>query len=174
MPFRNETKWVHRVWLTPEDQPEDYQFIGQLWEELNPSWRVVNWNAHALEEFGIYAVPTSFDVSPDKLRDLVGLALVHKYGGIYASHGLEPIEPLNEVPVFAAWMTHCGYLGSRNPEDPVWGLLLDLIRHSGREIKDMSLTDFYLLYGGEDLLRMDVTPRARMSTEGYLVEDHFQ
>lgn len=165
MPFRNETKWVHRVWLTPEDEPEDFQFIGQLWEEMNPTWRVVNWNRHALEEFGIRAVPSSFDVSRDKLRDLVGLALVYKYGGVYASHLLEPTEPLNEIPVHSAWMTNSGYLGSRNPEDSVWGLLLDLIRHSGREIKEMSLTDFYLLYGGEDLIRFDSHPRAMLPSD---------
>lgn len=165
MPFRNETKWVHRVWLTPEDLPEDYEFVGELWSDTNPSWRVVNWDQRGLLEVGVKAVPSSFDVDPQKLRDLVGLALVHKYGGVYATHLLEPTEPLNEIPVYTAWMSHCGYLGSRNPEDPVWGLLLDLIRHSGREIGDMSLTDFYLLYGGEDLHRLDSTPRATTPDE---------
>jgi hypothetical protein len=162
VPFRDETKWVHRVWLDDEPQPDDFKLIGCMWQDLNPSWRVVDWDSRALHTIDMLTVPRSFDLTPRQVRDIVGLALVHQYGGIYACWDMEPTQALNEHQEFNAWMAHSGYIGSRVIQDPVWSMLLDLLRHMGREVTpDTDLTDFYRQYAGADLTIFREAPRAR-------------
>lgn len=106
---------IWRFWAGPKEFPEDYASFGQQWEELNPGWKVNMADEDDLADF-----PHLKKVFDDLYRrddgrqgielyvqmaDIMGYALVHKYGGIYTNCDIEPVRPLPDLPT-KAWASY--------------------------------------------------------------------
>lgn len=136
------TRLIHRFWAGAE-MPEDYEVFGQMWQELNPVWDVVLWNEQALAEFP--DLKPIFDSLYERdggrhgielyvqMADVMGYALVEKYGGVYANCDMQPLRPLEGLPD-RAWASLennedgrivNAIIGAPEPEDRFWKGLLD-------------------------------------------------
>lgn len=135
---------IHRFWAGPE-MPDDYAIFGQMWEDLNPGWQVVTWDESVLDDFPeLGAVFRSLYARDDQrhgielyvqLADVIGYALVEKWGGVYVNCDMQPLRPL---PALAkkAWaslensedIVNAAF-GAPQPRNVFWtGLLEELPR----------------------------------------------
>jgi len=135
------TKIIHRFWAGPKEIPEDYAEFGFMWDKMNPDWEIKMWTEEDIKEF-----PTLGKVFNDfyrrdegrqgielyvQMADVMGYALVHKFGGMYVNCDIEPIRPLPELPK-KAWASYendindvvNAVIGAPAPRNVFWGRLL--------------------------------------------------
>jgi len=96
--------------------PEEYVIFGQMWQEFNPNWQVFEWRQKHIEAILVY-YPGLKTVVDDLYRrdagrhgielyvqiaDVLGYALIHRYGGIYTNCDMQPIRSIeNRLPHYA-------------------------------------------------------------------------
>lgn len=140
-----QIKIIHRFWAGPKQMPDAYSWYGIDWEIKNPGWTVLDWNILCLEHF-----PDLKPVFDDlyrrdagregielyvQLADVIGYALLRKWGGVYVNCDMQPVQPLPaELP--AVWASYennedgrivNAAIGAAQPNDPFWtGLLEEL------------------------------------------------
>jgi mannosyltransferase OCH1-like enzyme len=123
--------------------PEPYIRFGQKWKELNPGWTVIDWTEEVISEF--FQLKHVFDHMYERdagrgsielyvqLADVVGYALVERYGGVYMNCDMEPVRPLPRLPEMA-WASYennedgrivNAAIGSPQANDPFWKALLE-------------------------------------------------
>lgn len=123
--------------------PDDYEIFGQMWVDLNSEYTVQLWDESCLTDFP--ALKPVFDDLYQRdggrqsselyvqLADVVGYALVEKWGGVYVNCAMQPIRPLPELPD-GAWASYENYedfrivnvaIGAPEPGNPFWRGLLD-------------------------------------------------
>lgn len=123
--------------------PAEYGIFGAQWAELNPSWEVKTWGIEALLEF-----PELDPVFDDlyrrddgrfgielyvQLADVIGYALVEKFGGAYFNCDMQPVRPLGMLP-HLAWASLennedgrivNAAIGAQEPHNPFWRAVLE-------------------------------------------------
>lgn len=101
---------IHRLWLGPKEMPDRYKEYGSRWAELNPGWKVIDWDQDTLpidqlrnrnvwdliEKNGVNSgAPMPQDQAIAVQRaDVAGYELIYIHGGIYVNCDIEPIRPL--------------------------------------------------------------------------------
>lgn len=137
----SQVKVIHRFWAGDKEMPEEYVEFGKQWAELNPDWEVKLWGEDDLAEF-----PDMKKIFDDLYRrddgrrgielfvqmaDVVGYAIVHKYGGVYVNCDIQPVRPLPELPNKAWASLENGIgdivnaaIGAPRPRDVFWSRIL--------------------------------------------------
>lgn len=138
----SERPMIHRFWAGRQ-MPEEYEVFGHMWVDLNPDYTVQLWDERCLDDF-----PELKPVFDDlyrrdggrqgielyvQLADVVGYALVERWGGVYVNCDMQPVRPLPELPK-GAWASYENYedfrivnaaIGAPEPGNPFWRGLLD-------------------------------------------------
>lgn len=150
-------KIIHRFWAGGE-MPEDYHNYFEQWGRLNPDYLVVDWNEKDLDQFS-YLKPVFDDLYARdagrrgielfvQLADVMGYALVFKFGGVYVNCDIQPVRPLPEMPD-KAWASYENHedgrivnaaIGAPAPGDPFWRGLCE------------NLPDRYFSRPGEEMI----------------------
>jgi hypothetical protein len=142
---RDHTRYVHRINLGHIDR-EDFEFTGQVWEDLNPDWRVTNWTlTEARQDFpSLERIMRILEPYPDRLEVILGMALVVKWGGLYAGSHLEPTRSLPAQMPASPWMLDEHLFGAEMPEDRYWSdLLSECLRPYINHLSDSNLTHLF-------------------------------
>lgn len=136
-----QARVIHRFW-DGKPMPDDYEMFGWQWQDLNPDWQVVTWDERCLVDF-----PELESVFSDLYRrddgkrgielyvqiaDVIGYALIERWGGVYVNCDMQPIRPLPELPMKAwasyenetEWDVVNAAFGAPGPGDPFWQRLL--------------------------------------------------
>ena len=122
--------------------PEEYVIFGQEWQRLNPDYEVVDWDEHCISDFPnlLPVIDSLYDRDAGRhgielyvqLADVIGYALVEKWGGVYVNCDMQPVRPLPEMPD-KAWASLennedgrivNAAIGAPEPRDPFWKELL--------------------------------------------------
>lgn len=145
--------------------PEEYVIFGQMWQEFNPSWQVFEWRQKHID--GILAYyPGLKSVVDDLYRrdagrhgielyvqiaDVLGYALIHRYGGIYTNCDMQPIRSIeNRLPQYA-WASYennedgrivNAIIGAPDAGHPFWGDLIEALpaRYFANPTDEMVMT----------------------------------
>lgn len=137
------TQFIHRFWAG-KPMPEDYEVFGYMWAELNPDWEVLHWTEHHVHDY-----PDLREIIDDlyerdagrhstelyvQLADVMGYAIVERWGGVYVNCDMQPVQPLSaEILESTAWASYENHedgrivnaaIGSSVPHDPFWAGLL--------------------------------------------------
>jgi mannosyltransferase OCH1-like enzyme len=101
-------KKIHRLWLGPKPMPEHYVEYGRQWQEMNPDWEVIEWNAEtipdvinvdiwdAVGKMAKSSITMDWDRAIAVQRaDVLGYELIWRFGGIYMNCDIQPIQPLD-------------------------------------------------------------------------------
>jgi hypothetical protein len=140
---RDYVHFIHRVRTDRADQ--DFNLVGDMWADLNPDWRVINWDLdHLDEEFpDLRQAAAIIGKDTARLARLYGVALVEHWGGIFVGGNEEPKASIDQ-PRTDAWITsNRQYFGSAEPGEPFWHSLLAKL--TGQVYLDM-------LRSGEDVV----------------------
>lgn len=134
---------VHRFWMG-KPMPHEYGEYGRAWADLNPGWDVQLWGEDDLALFpeldpiftDLYDRDNgnrSIELSV-QIADVMGYALVEKFGGVYANCDIQPLRPLVQLPLpQGPWATYennvdgrivNAIIGSPIKHDPFWWALL--------------------------------------------------
>lgn len=133
---------VHRFWAGIREMPEEYQIFGQMWGDLNPQWRVIDWDIRAVADYPDLAPVFTDLYNRDagrhgvelyaQIADVLGYAIIERWGGVYVDCDVQPVRPLPSLPE-TAWASYeCGdsrlvsnsVIGAPGPHDPFWSSLL--------------------------------------------------
>ena len=141
-----EVKILHRFWGSKDGKPmpEQYQEYGRQWAELNPGWEIMQWSIADTLLFPDLA--PVFDSLAERdngnssieyfvqVADVMGYAVVERYGGVYANCDIQPLRPLRDLPIpnkaWASYENHTdgrivnAIIGSPIKNDPFWWALL--------------------------------------------------
>ncbi len=111
---------LHRIWFG-DDMPEEFVRYGRQWRDLHDAWLYTEWpTGHALPPLPeVYH--RADEIAPkDALRfraDVLRLAILWEYGGVYVDTDVEPIRPLDDllagVECFASYSPHRSKDGQR-------------------------------------------------------------
>lgn len=140
---REQTPIIHRFWAGPREMPEEYEAFGGQWKDLNPGWVVFDHTEDVQDHF-----PALFEVFQDlyarddgrqgielyvQLADVLGYAIVEKWGGVYVNCDMQPVNPFPVLPK-TAWASYendedgrivNAAIGAPFAHDPFWAELLD-------------------------------------------------
>jgi len=136
-------KIIHRFWMGRE-MPSAYAAYGYRWSELNPGWQVRDWDHTALNLFPELdkVIQDLFDRDQMhnsielavQIADVMGYALIERFGGVYVNCDIQPLRPLDELPIpDRAWASYennvdgrivNAVIGSPIKHDPFWWALL--------------------------------------------------
>lgn len=112
---------IHRIWLGPNEMPEDYVHYGELWKKFNPEYDVKLWTEPEIEAIGLQNravwdhlkrfggksdIPHRPEVATAvQMADVAAYEIIHRFGGVYVNCDMEPLRPISELPVGpeAAW-----------------------------------------------------------------------
>ena len=94
-------KIIHQTWRSA-DTPPHLRGFQALWRHHHPGWEYRLWDDAAndalLAEHYPEFLPYFRNVTPDILRiDLVRMAYLHRYGGMYADLDYEPLRPMDDL-----------------------------------------------------------------------------
>lgn len=142
-----QARYIHRFWAG-KAMPEIYSRFADIWLDLNPGWRIIDWDEASTVDLGLF--PDLQPVIDDlyrrdggrrgielfvQLADVIGYALVREYGGVYVNCDIQPVQPLPELPD-KAWASYennedgrivNAAIGARGPRDPFWESLLEAL-----------------------------------------------
>ncbi len=149
---------LHRIWFGGP-MPDEFVKYGVKWRALHPEWTIVDWpGEQALPELSwVYDFAEQF-APGDHLRfqaDVLRLAILWTYGGVYVDTDVEPLRPIDEllegVECFASWSPNRGKGGERLLTNCVMGAVP---RHLfiGRCIE--GLGDAVRKYAGRTVVQM--------------------
>ena len=101
--------YMHRIWLGGE-MPERYQQYGEMWQELNPEYKLWDWteeeimdnnwrNSAVLNRMYSQSKQEGADLIAyyTHVADVVDYELIWGYGGWYFNTDLKPIKPLSTL-----------------------------------------------------------------------------
>lgn len=140
--MRDHTRFIHRVHTGAETDRLDFDFVGQVWDDLNPNWSVQNWTVEQVLQDHPYlmVLQSALLQQPDRLEVLLGIAQVVRWGGLYAGSHLEPSKGLPEIMPASPWMLDEHLFGADEPGDPYWSdLLTECVRPYIHLIQDTPL-----------------------------------
>lgn len=129
--------------------PERYRDYGRKWLALNPGWELHDWTEEEVEDFGLHnaavwnhirdngavsAIAHRPEVArATQLADVAAYEIIHHYGGVYVNCDMEPLRPINHLPVYGTdawacreihhWINN-GALGGP-PWHPFWEKVID-------------------------------------------------
>lgn len=168
-----DNRLIHRFWCG-RPFPEQYLIYGQEWERLNPDHEVFLWQESSIYDHPINDDPGLKAVFDDlyardngrngielavQLADVMGYALIERFGGSYFNTDMQPLRSLGNFPD-SAWASYENHedgrivnaaIGSSEPHDPFWSQLLaelpeNYFSRPGQEMIDQTgpafLTDF--------------------------------
>lgn len=137
-----DVKIIHRFWAG-KDMPEQYQEYGRRWIEMNPGWTYQQWSIADVLLFPelkpVFDSLWERDAGNNSIEffvqvaDVMGYAVVERFGGAYFNCDIEPLRPLDELPVDRAWASYENHedgrivnaaIGSPIKHDPFWWSLL--------------------------------------------------
>lgn len=133
---------IHRFWAGPKEFPEEYAEFGEKWARLNPGWEVRMWSEDDISEYPhlskVFQSLYERDAGRQgielyvQMADIMGYAIVHRYGGVYVNCDMEPIRPLPSLPD-KAWASYENVtdgrivnaaIGAPRPRNIFWSRLL--------------------------------------------------
>jgi mannosyltransferase OCH1-like enzyme len=127
-------KNIHRLWLGPKEMPEDYKRYGELWQELNPDWQVIEWTRETLPELqNQYVVDIvartprqAFTMDNDRAiavqqADVIAYDLLNQFGGIYTNCDIEPFRPASEILELVGDKPWASYEDDRHVVNAIFG-----------------------------------------------------
>lgn len=133
----SEPLTIHRFWAGPRDMPEEYAEYGEKWHRLNPDYQMRMWGEEDISEFPELAPVFKSLYERDagrqgielyvQMADVMGYAIIHKYGGVYVNTDMEPVKPLPVMPnkAWASYENDIGdvvnaAIGAPRPRDVFW------------------------------------------------------
>lgn len=120
----------------------EYIEYGKQWRNLNPGSTVRDWGERDLGQFP--ALQQVFDDLYERdagrngvelavqIADVMGYALIERFGGIYVNCDMQPVRPLSGLPA-TAWASYENVvdgrinnaaIGALTAHDPFWSALL--------------------------------------------------
>ena len=90
---------IHQVWVGPEPLPDEFAAYGATWRRHHPDWEYRLWTDENLPQGLSLAACYERLRSPVERCDLLRLALLAMFGGVYIDTDFEclkPIDPLLE------------------------------------------------------------------------------
>lgn len=143
--MRDHTRYIHRVYTGHSTLP-DFDFVGQVWDDLNPTWRVQQWTVEEVLADTPHLTPlrAALEQQPDRLEVLLGMAQVVRWGGLFAGSHLEPTRALPDTMPQSPWMLDEHLFGSAEPGDAYWSdLLAECARPYLHMISDTPLSTLF-------------------------------
>lgn len=139
----NGVQIIHRFWAG-KTMPEEYQEYGRQWAELNPGWEIAQWSFADILLFEELKPVFDSLIERDagnhsielfvQVADVMGYALVERYGGVYVNCDIQPVRPLALLPLpNKAWASYendedgrivNAAIGSPIKNDTFWWALL--------------------------------------------------
>lgn len=125
-------KIFHRIWVGNNLMPEKHQQWWLAWQRLHPDFTFMTWSE---EDF---RADEAFHLLHDKVKqisiyamkaDIMRLAILHKYGGIYIDTDMMPINriPINELDAdFIICESNTAFMAAKRHSKAL-GLALDII-----------------------------------------------
>ena len=127
--------------------PDTYEMYGWMWQDLNPDWKVVTWDESVIQDFpeldAVFKSLYERDAGRHgielyvQLADVIGYALVERWGGMYVNCDMQPVRSLPMLPE-KAWASLENHedgrivnaaIGAPEPRNTFWtGLLEELPR----------------------------------------------
>lgn len=96
---------IHRVWVGPNEMPEEFQRYGETWREHHPGWEVRLWTDDNLPAFEDPGAPRRARSLTER-SDVVRYEVLRRFGGVYVDADFECVRALDPllagVEVFAA------------------------------------------------------------------------
>jgi mannosyltransferase OCH1-like enzyme len=141
MSDRDYLHTIHRFWAG-RDMPDEYTIFGQMWQEMNPEWQVIDWDMGCIADFPellpVFQSLKDRDAGRNgieyyvQLADVLGYALVERWGGVYVNCDMQPIRPFPDMPQKAwasyentsDWSIVNSAIGAPEPHNPFWTQLL--------------------------------------------------
>ena len=142
--------------------PPVYAQYAHMWATLNPGWQIYEWG---IEDLG--AFPETIRVINHlalrdegrnsielfvQMADVLGYAIVERFGGVYVNCDIQPLRPLEELPIpDTAWASYENHedgrvvnavIGAPEPHDPFWQRIMDGItdRYFANPYDEMVMT----------------------------------
>lgn len=120
--------------------PQEYVEYSRLWAELNPDWHLAEWG---MKDLGLFPEMTEvFNHLAERdagrcsieyyvqVADVMGYAIVEKFGGFYVNCDMQPLRPLSDLAIPShAWASYENHedgrivnaaIGSPMAHDPFW------------------------------------------------------
>ncbi len=137
--------WITRFWAG-RPLPKEYQLYGRQWSTLNPAYLISTYGEHEVEGL-LQPWPEVQKVVDDlyardggrkgielyvQLADIIGYALVERFGGIYVNCDMQPLRTLPKLPD-CAWASYendvdgrivNAAIGAPEPHDVFWKFVL--------------------------------------------------
>jgi hypothetical protein len=90
-------KVMHRIWFGP--MRRYHVDFGERLAAMNPDWEIAEWRREDLDSWMTTEALNAVDRAIAKRKymiasDIVRLAIVHKFGGIYIDSDAEPLRPI--------------------------------------------------------------------------------
>lgn len=118
---------IHRLWLGPNQIPDEYIAYGLKWQELNPDWQVIDWDQQQLSFITLRNQHVISDIwkrggksieAAVQVADVVGYELIYHYGGIYVNVDIEPIRSLDYMFDYYSLSNNDVYAGREDWNTP--------------------------------------------------------
>jgi hypothetical protein len=94
-------KIMHRIWHGPVDleRHDKFERNRDRFLELNPGWTCVEWNEVTATKEKFVAPSTLRRITSNSwvFSDFMRLAILHRYGGLYLDHDMEPLLPCDPL-----------------------------------------------------------------------------
>ena len=140
---------IHRIWFGPRAMPRAYVEYGNKWSELNPDWKLIDWDYWMLpplqNKWHFDNVGTGWNPNPGAAKhnsiiqvaqaDIAAYEILHLIGGLYVNCDMEPLRPIPEEltdhPVTLAneidnWLISNAWMMSA-PRQPLFSTVIDAI-----------------------------------------------
>jgi mannosyltransferase OCH1-like enzyme len=158
--------------------PEHYVEYGRQWQEMNPDWEVIEWNAETVQEpinkdvwDAIGKFPKS-SITMDRDRaiavqraDVMGYEIVYEHGGIYLNCDIQPLRPMNELIEETGDKAFACYEGEYNGKWFLVNAVLGGPRH--HEVWEECIRELPLRYFRMYLSPMEQTTGPHLITDLY-------
>jgi len=140
---------IHRIWFGPREMPQAYREYGNAWRDLNPGWKVIEWDYSnrpplineslflncGTEWTPIAGAAKTTSITQVAQADLLGYELLYRYGGLYVNTDMEPLRPIpdefTQMDVLLAneiddWLISNAWMMSA-PQHPLIRAVIDAI-----------------------------------------------
>jgi Mannosyltransferase OCH1 and related enzymes len=100
-------KIIHYAWFGGNEKPEMVQECINSWKRHMPEWEIKEWNEH---NFDLSKYPFALEAHKRKryafVTDVVRLAVLHEYGGVYCDSDVYAVKSFNKFTRHRAFTGH--------------------------------------------------------------------
>ena len=91
-------KIIHQIWIGPNPVPEEFKWMMESWQKMNPSWVYKLWTNKDLETFS-FVNQKAFDsaINWGMKSDILRCEILDRFGGVYVDIDFECLKSLDTL-----------------------------------------------------------------------------